>query len=100
MSTSLVGIKPPDEKWKQMKAIWDACRSAKIDPPKEVEDFFDGEIPDDKGVVVGLSKYTRRREAGHHPAIRDWSSDSGMGFEVDLSKLDKDITILRFKNTW
>lgn len=26
MSTNVYGIKPPDERWKMMKKVWDTCR--------------------------------------------------------------------------
>ena len=33
MSTHVVGFHPPDEKWKEMKAAWDACMAANVNPP-------------------------------------------------------------------
>ena len=40
MSTHLVGIVPPDDDWKKMKAVWDACDNADVDIPKDVSEFF------------------------------------------------------------
>ena len=87
MSTWVKGIKPPDEKWEKMKAIWDACEKADIEIPEEVEEFFDGEPPDDKGVVVEIPKH-------------EYTDDSRQGFEIYLSELPKDIQIIRFVNAW
>jgi len=89
MSTHIVGFRPPDEKWKAMKAIWDACRKADVSVPREVDDFFNGEVPDPAGVEVPLKE-----------AVRDWGDESRDGFEVDVTKLPKDVTIIRFYNSW
>ena len=90
MSTMVVGIKPPDEKWKQMKAAYLACEKAGISIPDAVDEFFSGEIPDDAGVIVDdLGK-----------AVKSWHSDGCEGFEVTLSKLPADIKVLRFYNSW
>jgi len=89
MSTNVVAFRPADEKWKQMKTIYDACKKAGISTPKEVDDFFDGETPDENGVEVDIEQ-----------AMRKWHDDSGEGFEVDISKLPKDIKIIRFYNSW
>ena len=35
MSTSVVGIKPPDDTWRKMKAAWDACMAADVKPADE-----------------------------------------------------------------
>lgn len=40
MSTRVYGIILPDEKWKKMKSVYDACRAAGINPPLEVEEFL------------------------------------------------------------
>ncbi len=89
MSVHVVGIKPPDEKWRKMKAVWDACKTAGLQPPPEVERFFDGTPPDDSGVLVNLHP----RKA---PCVSEYHNEYSEGFEVDLRKLPADITILRF----
>jgi len=43
MSTHVIGFRLPDEKWKQMKAIWDAYDAANLDIPDEVFDYFSEE---------------------------------------------------------
>ena len=42
MSTSsyVIGFKPPDKKWRKMKAARDACIDADIPIPEEVEYIF------------------------------------------------------------
>ena len=93
MSTHLIGIKPPDDKWKKMKAAYDACADAGVDPPKEVMEFFSGGLPDDDGVIVDLSPKMGT-------AVEKWNGASCSGLQVELDKLSKDIKILRFYNTW
>jgi hypothetical protein len=92
-STYVLGFRPPDEKWKRMKEAREACEAAGIDIPEDIDDFFGGEKPDEKGVEVQLDN--------GHPCCKDW--DDGYmrsGFEVEISKLPKDIKILRFYNSW
>lgn len=91
MSTSVVGFKPPDEKWKEMKAIWDACDKAEIAIPDEVDEFFGGYDPDDRGVEVDLED---------SPCCSVYAPEMKDGFEIDVTKLPKDVTIIRFWNSY
>ncbi len=88
--TNVIGFKPPDEKWRKMKAAYDACTEAGLDPPKEVEKFFEGRIPDDNGVVLECGVLMK---CG---AATKWVADMEVGFEVDIKKLPPDVTKLRF----
>jgi hypothetical protein len=94
MSTHVVGFKPPGAKWRQMKAVWDACQAAGIEVPDEVDVYFDGGPPDPAGVEVGIEDL---RAAG---ALRDWGNNHADGFELDVAKLPKDVTVVRFYNSW
>jgi hypothetical protein len=89
MSTSVIGFRPPDQKWMKMKAAWDACVDAGIPIPKDIDTFFGYEEPDKEGVRVDLGD-----------ALKEWSQDSTMYRDVDISKLPKDVTIIRFSNSW
>lgn len=103
VSTYIVGIKPADEKWKQMKAIWDACAKADVAIPDEVDEFFDGEEPDDEGVVVPLGSLYRIKDLGDRQTedgLSYYQRDGTSGFELELSKLPKDIKKLRFYNSY
>ena len=92
MSTSIVGIKPPDEKFRKMKAIWDACDAADIEVPDEVYDYFNGETPDDEGVRVDIAK-----DKNAVFGIGEWAQG---GYIVYLDRLPKDVKIIRFTNSW
>lgn len=87
MSTHVVGFKPPDEKWKKMKAVYDACIEAGTEVPSSVTDFFNYEPPDPAGVEVEIK-------------AREWKDDMCEGYEIDLKSLPKDVTIIRFYNSY
>jgi hypothetical protein len=92
MSTYVVAIRPPDAKWQQMKAVWDACHAAGVAAPPEVVQFFNYEDPDPAGVVLDIS-----RQDG---TVTEWSNEDSAGLEVDLKALPADVTRLRFCNSW
>jgi len=94
MSTHVVGFKPPDEKWKKMKAVYDACAAAKIVPPKEVGEFFGFNNPDENGVEV------RENDLVKAGCLKPYATQGQSGFEIDITKLPKDVTIVRFFNSW
>ena len=91
MSTNVVGFKPPDEKWKRMKAIWDACDEAEIEVPVEVDEFFDGCEPDEAGVEVELEDTL---------CCDVYDEEMKNGFEIEIAKLPKDVKIIRFWNSY
>jgi len=93
MSTNVIGFAPPDDDWRKMKAVWDACTMAKLPIPPEVDKFFNGEEPDDVGVKIPL-RYPM------HESVREYSADMREGFDIDLSKLPKQVKILRFYNSF
>lgn len=94
MSTYVVGFIPPDERWLRMKAVWEACRAAHIDPPAEVERLFEDGPPDDSGREVTMHE-------GVHPAVKEWTDgDMRQGIEVDLSQLPAGMTSIRFINSY
>lgn len=89
MSTHVIAFHPPDEKWRKMKAIYDACVAGDIEIPDDVNDFFNGEPPDESGVEVEIDKI-----------LEKWSDEDRSGYQIEISKLPKGITILRFYNSW
>lgn len=91
MSTHGVGFVPPDDKWRAMKAVWDAAQAAEIPIPSEVMDFFDGYEPDPAGVNVTVP-------------VRNWTHPdpryAAQGFELDVSDIPPHVKTLRFYNSW
>lgn len=89
MSTHVVGFKPPDERWNKMKAVWDACRAAKIAVPDDVLSFFNGYDPSPNGVEVDIGG-----------CLMTLVEEGREGFVVDVKKLPKDVTAIKFYNAW
>ena len=92
VSLFLTGFKPPDDKWKAMKQVYDACKAAGVDPPDAVLEFFNHEPPDDAGVAVRLNT---RISIDPHPALTRLRIQGYSGSDIDLRKLPPDVTILR-----
>ena len=95
MDSFVYAFRPPDKKWRQMKAVWDACEASGVDVPGKVASFFDG-TPDDAGVKIAL------REGDG--IVTKWDDDeSAEGFQVDIPALLKrhpDVRFIRFENSW
>ena len=91
MSTHIVGFRPPDEIWHKMKKVFDACRAAGVPIPREVERFFNDEVPDISGLKIDMTD---------HPSVMRYKDDMREGFEVDIKSLPPHITRIRFYNSW
>ena len=97
----ILGFHPPNEKWQQMKKVWDACSEAEIEPPKDVSEFFDYSAPDERGVEVILAGYNGYPDAEKAEYRHVSCSPAGgmshpyQGYDIDLSQLPKNITSLR-----
>ena len=88
-STHVIGFKPPDKKYTDMKAIWDACVSAGVSVPEEVEKFFGGSTPDGSGVEVSMKDL---KKSG---AIREFEGDMVDGWEIIVDKVPRDVKVIR-----
>jgi hypothetical protein len=91
MSTRIMGFKPPDQTWQRMKAVWDACEVAGVAIPAKVAEYFNHQTPDPRGVEVDLARSL---------AVTKYITEGMDGYEVDLTKLPADTTVLRFFNSW
>lgn len=90
MSTYVVGYRAPDAEWKKKALAWVACIDAGVEPPDELEEFFDGQDPSEQdGCEVSIRK-----------ATTEWSGDGKAGLELDLEKLPPGVKIVRFVNSW
>lgn len=90
VSYYVIGIKPADEKYNQMKTIYELCESVGVQVPKEVREFFSGTPPGIRGLETYLS------EIGPDPLVIEDSSEDDYRLIVDLRKLPEDIKILAF----
>ncbi len=91
MNKHIVGFRPPDKRWKEMKKVYDACAEAGVEIPDEVDEFFEGEEPDERGVEVDIEETD---------AVSEYNADMQDGFEVDITKLPKGVKIVRFYNSY
>ena len=89
MSTHVIGLVPVNEKWEEMAAVFYACEKAGIDVPKEVNEFFDYQRPDSTGVEIDIKD-----------AVTEWKDDMRQGYEVNIAILPKNVTVVRFYNSW
>jgi hypothetical protein len=85
VSRHVIGFRPPDEQYKKMAKAWKACEEAGVEPPAEVSRYFDDVEPDPAGMEVDLGK-----------AVTEWTDgDMCEGYEIDVTKLPKGVTIIR-----
>lgn len=97
MSTRVEAIKPPNKKWEAMKAVYDACVAAGTSTPKEVDDFFNGGSPDTIGVIAATVHDSTKLLP---PWVTKVEREMESGFEIDVTKLPKDVTVVRFTNSY
>ena len=99
MSSRVVGIRMPDAEWFKNKAIIDALEKAGYSydhAPDNVLEFFNHERPDDKGITIRLgSDYGEL-----HECCEKHREDMEDGYVIDISKLPKNITHIRFINSY
>lgn len=90
MHTVVEGFTPRDEKWEQYEAVYRSCEEAGVEPPDEVMEFFQWECPYDRpGQRVDISQATEKFvELGRS------------GYVVVLSELPKNVTAIRFYNSY
>jgi hypothetical protein len=71
------------------------CLEADISLPKETAEYFGTENPEEWALDEKLS--VDLEEDVHY---KEWSEDSSQGFELDLTKVPKGVTKIRFYNNW
>ena len=84
----IVGVRPPDEKWKKMKAIFINCRELGIEVPEDVYSYFDGNCPkeeDDGGSMISLmTRY----------CVWPYEDETKKGFRIILNRMEEDVETL------
>lgn len=89
MYSYVQGMKPKNEEYEKKLQIYKLCKELKMKIPSEIEDFFDGEVCE-HGIICDLP----------NEAIKEYQEDTNEYFEVDLSKIPKDVTKVRFCNSY
>lgn len=96
----ITGIKPADEKYRRMKAVYDACYEADVPTPEAVRLFFGDRQPVPEGVSVALLEM----DVGRSPAVTVDAIDGLLvsthladdtGLVIDLRKVPEDVKMLR-----
>lgn len=98
MSTHIIGFRAPDEQWKKMKDVYEACIEAGVQIPKAVDDFFGGKMPDDSGVAIDLEKDDKAKFL-----FWEYEELGQQGYTIDILALQRyypKITHLRFYNSY
>jgi hypothetical protein len=80
-------IKPNGEHHEKMMQIYKMCLQASVSLPKEVEDYFSGEEPNELGVTI--DHYDLPKEC-----LESYQREYESGYKIDLSKLPKDVKYL------
>ena len=91
MSTHIYGVIPADAQYKKMAAIWHQCEDMGVKIPNEVIKFFNGETPDNKGVLVDLKK---------KDCCAEYTAEMCEGVEIDISRLPTNVKFIRFYNSF
>jgi len=91
MSADLIisGFRPADERYEKMRSVYNNMRELNLTVPNEVLNFFDGNGPNEHGSEVSIKD-----------AITPYKGVETDGFDIDLSKLPKDVTVIRAYIQW
>jgi hypothetical protein len=96
MSTHIQAFTPDtDAEYQKHKKVFLVCLEADISLPKETAEYFGTENPEEWALDEKLS--VDLEEDVHY---KEWSEDSSQGFELDLTKVPKGVTKIRFYNNW
>lgn len=83
MSLEIVGLQRADsQRYRDMKAVWEACLSANVEPPADVLDYLDTASRQEIGVADAI-------------VVRD----GGLTIEINLGKLPSGVHTLRITET-
>lgn len=96
MSTHIQAFIPDtDAEFKKHKKILLMCLENEVSLPKETAEYFGSE--DANEYLLDEKLEIELEEDVHY---KNWSDEYCSGFEVDLLKLPKGVTKLRFFNGW
>lgn len=90
MSTHVMGMGLPDEKWLKYVEIYNLCKSQKIEVPAEIAFYFGEQDPNKfYGNVIDIKD-----------CVTEYEDDMRQGFDVDISRLPPAVKFIRFYNSW
>lgn len=98
MSTHIRGFIPDnDPEYLKHKKILLVCSESGVSLPKETMKYFGTKYEDADKRLLEEKLEVELKEGVHY---KEWGEESSQGYEVDLTKLPKGITKLRFFNNW
>ena len=96
MSTHITAFIPDnDPEYQRQKKVLLACHEAKVSLPAETAKYFGVYHPD---LYLLEEKLQVKLEKGVH--YKEYNADMEQGFEIDLDKLPKGVTKVRFYNSF
>ncbi|MEE9214814.1 MAG: hypothetical protein V3U54_08490 [Thermodesulfobacteriota bacterium] len=87
-----------DKKWDALQA----CKKAGVLFPKQIQEYF-GLDGDEDRVLESKECYEDEKLTFNlegKPGVKVWNAEMEDGFEVDLTKLPKDVTKIRFYTSY
>lgn len=95
MSTHIHAFRDMDGEFKRMMDAKVYCDAHSLSYPREVDTYF-------RGSAEESEQYLRDEmlEIDIRDALTDYSDHSSQGYEVDVSKLPKEVKTIRFVNSW
>jgi hypothetical protein len=80
----ILGFRPPDARWEQMRQVYEGCQRAGVPVPREVEAFFGWGPPDPAGIRVELP-------------VRVWEDPARDqdGYELLVADIPPQVTVVR-----
>ena len=102
ISSNIIGVRDLrqefDKKWDALQA----CKKAGVLFPKQLQDYFDLDGDDDR-VLEDKSYYEGEKLTfilTGKPGVKEWGAEMEEGYEVDLTKLPKDVKKIRFYTSY
>jgi hypothetical protein len=97
VSTNFIALKDKDKIFQNHKKVLIACKRAKVSLPKETAEYCgsdDWELAEEN---ISEKLEVELIEGKHYNEIL---TESENGFEVLIKKLPKEVTKIRFTNSW
>lgn len=96
MSTYIEGVRDFKVAFDKMWAAAKACEAARVPFPEEIREYFSLEKDSDLSVKEYHESDKLVFDLSDKPGVESYEG----GYEVDLRKLPKDVTKIRFRNSW
>ena len=102
ISSNIIGVRDLRKEFDKMWDALQACKKAGVLFPKQVQKYFDLDGDEDR-VLEDKSYYEGTKltfSLTGKPGVTTWDADMEEGYEVDLTKLPKDVKKIRFYTSY